>query len=297
MPPGRALPEAAMSPVNPLRSTLMGLESFRRRVLGLVACTMLFVLLMQTCAGSGPFQSRERIAPQTPGANPVLAPDMPLVPFHVGERLAFRVLWSKYAVHAARLEFAVVALGRYFSHEAWHFRLQAHTTDTTRMVYSLDDQFDSYTDAARLISLQYEMYIREQGKQQTDAWRITTAGNAAPPHAAVARVLPGTRDPIGLLYVLRATDWRSRTELRTPVFDGHHLYEVVARRGPELEKVTVPAGQFDALRIEVRVFDRGRKLSGTHFSLWLARDATRTPVLIEAVVPIGTARIELMSQQ
>jgi Protein of unknown function (DUF3108) len=262
----------------------------RLRFLALVACAVLSVLLlckMQAATGEPhrtPPPGRQRITHASP---------LPPAPFRVGERLAFRVLWSKYNVNAARLQFAVVALGNFFGHAAWHFQMQAHTTDTTRMLYALDDQFDSYTEAAHLTSLQYEEYLHEEGKQQDGAWRINAAGVVPPSGAAAARVLPGTRDPVGLLYALRAADWKRMTEFRTPVFDGHHLYEAVARVGQASAKVTVPAGDFVASRIDVKLFDRGRELSTMHFSLWLAQGPARTPVLIEAVVPIGTARIEL----
>jgi hypothetical protein len=48
--------------------------------------------------------------------------------------------------------------------------------------------------------------------------------------------------------------------------------------------------------VAVRVFEHGQELTDTHFSLWLASDAARTPVLIEADVPIGTARVELTNK-
>jgi Protein of unknown function (DUF3108) len=269
----------------------MTVHNFYVRRRSFTACAVAFVLLLPwTHAAAGLAQRGQRFGRRT---SLTKASRAGAVPFRVGERLTYRVLWSKYDVHAADLEFAVVAFGNFFDHSAWHFRLQAHTMDTTRMLYTLDDQFDSYTDAAHLTSLQYEMYLREQGKQQNDAWRISTAGAAAPANATAARVLPGTRDPVGLLYALRAADWKKAAELRTPVFDGHHLYDVVARLGQEPAKVTVPAGEFDASRIDIRVFERGRELSNTHFSLWLAQDPERTPVLIEAAVPIGTARVEL----
>ena len=176
------------------------------------------------------------------------------MPFRSGERLAFGVLWSKYAVNAATLELTVVERRDFFGRAAWHFRALAQTIDTVRILYPLDDQFDSYTDTAKLTSLQYEMYLHEQGKQQNSAWRMSAEGDPAPPDAAAARVLPGTRDPIGLLYVLRAADWKSTPELHAPVFDGHHLYDIVARLEQASGQVTVPAGQFVASRIDVQVF-------------------------------------------
>jgi hypothetical protein len=223
------------------------------------------------------------------------APSEAGVPFSGGERLSFRVLWSKFSVNAATLEFAVAEHRNFFGHPAWHFQARAQTVDTMHIVYPLDDQFDSYTDAVTLTSLQYEMYLHEAGKQENNSWRMTTGSDPAPPDVAAARVLPGTRDPIDFLYVLRATDWKTTPEIRAPVFDGHQLYEVVARLGQAVGQATVPAGQFDASRVDVRLFEHGQEVADTRFSLWLARDAARTPVLIEAEVPIGTARVELTS--
>jgi len=80
------------------------------------------------------------------------------------------------------------------------------------------------------------------------------------------------------------------------VFDGRRLYEVQARVAEASAEVTVPSGRYMASRISVRVFERGRELADTTFSLWLAEDAKRTPVLIEAELPIGSARVELTGQ-
>ena len=216
------------------------------------------------------------------------------VPFRGGERLAFQVLFSKFTVKAAALELTVVERQTFFGRPAWHFRAKAQTVDTVRILYPLDDQFDSYTDAVRLISLQYEMYLRESGERQDRTWRMDTGEEPLAAGVAAARVVPGTRDPLGLLYVLRATDWKKSPELRVPVFDGRHLYEVQARLAESGGEVKVPAGRFSASHIRVQVFEGGgHELADTTFSLWLAEDANRTPVLIEAELPIGSARVEL----
>ena len=217
------------------------------------------------------------------------------VPFHGGEKLSFRVIWSKFSVNAGVVEFLVAQHGNFFGKPAWHFQAHAQTIETMKLVYPLDDQFDSYTEAIKLASLQYEMYLHEQGKQENDAWRMTVDGAPAPSNATAARVVPGTRDPIGFLYALRAADWKSTPDVRAPVFDGHHLYEVDARLGLAAGHVTVPAGEFDASRIDVHVSENGQEVGDTNFALWIAQDAVRTPVLIEASLPLGTARVELTS--
>jgi Protein of unknown function (DUF3108) len=219
-----------------------------------------------------------------------------VVPFNAGERLSFRVIWSKFSVNAATIQLAVVERRDFFGRLAWHFRALAQTIDTMHIVYPLDDQLDSYTDAAQLDSIQYEMYLHEQGKQQSSSWRLISDGSAAPANVTAARVSPGTRDPVGLLYMLRATDWKSAPQVRAPVFDGKNLYDVVARLESASEQAIVPAGQFSASKIGVRVYDHGQELSGTRFTVWLAQDATRTPVLVETELPIGTARLEMTAK-
>jgi hypothetical protein len=215
------------------------------------------------------------------------------VPFRSGEILQYRVLLSKYAVNAAKIETTVVEQRNFFGNSAWHFRAVAHTMDTTRTLFAIDDEFDSYTSAANLFSLQFEMYLHEQGKAQTNLFRMTTDGVPAPADVTAVRVAPGTRDAIGFLYDLRAADWQSTPELRAPVFDGRRLYDVVARIDTPQGTVTVPAGNFPAFRVVLRLYDHGKELTDTKLWLWLTRDAPHTPVLVEAEIPFGTARIEL----
>ena len=116
-----------------------------------------------------------------PAAPPPARPVQEIpVPFRAGERLTYRVLWSKYSVNAATIEFQALEHGNFFGYTAWHFRALAHTVETMRFVYPLDDQFDSYTETSHLSSVEYEMYVREQGKQQNSSWRITPDGRAVP---------------------------------------------------------------------------------------------------------------------
>jgi hypothetical protein len=235
-----------------------------------------------------PPKSRAKV-PAAPAA-PVAAP----VPFRSGEILQYRILFSKYAVNAGKIETTVIEQRNFFGHMAWHFRAAAHTMDTMRMLFPIDDEFDSYTSAANLFSLQYEMYLHEQGKEQTSVYRMTTDGDPAPPDVTALRVAAGTRDAISFLYNLRAANWQRISELRAPVFDGRRLYDAVARIDTPQGTVNVPAGNFPAYRIAIQLFDHGKELTDTRLWLWVARDAAHTPVLAEAEIPFGTARIELM---
>lgn len=252
--------------------------------------------------------AKKKIAP---AAQPVDA----AVPFRAGETLEYAAQWNKF-VTAATLKVTVLGRSDFFGRNAWHFQTTARTIDLVRMLYALDDQFDSYTDAKSLASMQYESYIREQSKHVDLVVPMASApapakgagksgkktdanSSAAPADPQISRgdthvymVLPGTRDPLGLLYALRAQDWQKDPSARFPVFDGRHYYDVAAQKESAGEEVQVAAGTFHVTRVALRVFESGHEVPNVKFWVSLAQDAARTPVLIEAEMPFGTVRVE-----
>ena len=218
----------------------------------------------------------------------------PGLPLRAGEVLEYSASVSKLD-NVATLKVQVVGRGNFLGRTTWHIRAFAHTQNSLRMVFELDDQFDSYSDAATLASLQYEMHLSERGQKVDSVQRMTTTGQEpASPDAAQARVLPGTRDPLGFMQFLRNIDWTKTPEVRCPVYDGHKLYDVRAKRAPGSEKVNVPAGDYTASKIGIRVFDNGAEMKDASFALYVSNNTERTPVLLEAVMPFATARVELL---
>jgi hypothetical protein len=166
------------------------------------------------------------------------------------------------------------------------------------MMFELDDQFDSYSDVATLSSLQYEMHLNERGEKQDSIQRMTTSDTETAGHNATqTRVVPGTRDPLGMMQYLRTVDWNRVREVDGPVYDGHKLYDVRANYAGGAERVTVPAGNFATTKIDLRVFDAGVEMKDARFTLYLASNPTRTPVLLEAVMPFATARVALVKMK
>jgi Protein of unknown function (DUF3108) len=211
-----------------------------------------------------------------------------------GEILEYTASVSKLD-NVATLRLQVAGRGNFVGKSAWHLQAFAHTENPLRMVFELDDQFDSYSDAATMTSLQYEMHLSERGQKVESMQRMTTTGNEpAPPDATAARVLPGTRDPLGMMQYLRNVDWTKTPEVHGPVYDGHKLYDAQAKLAGTSVEVTVPAGNYKASKIEIRVFENGAEMKDASFTLYLANNAARTPVLLEAVMPFATARVELL---
>jgi uncharacterized protein DUF3108 len=246
--------------------------------------------------------SRGNSAPETPPApaGKLVNPAAPAAssdatgPLRSGEVLEFAADVANLS-NVANLRLQIRERRTFFGKTAWHLQAVARTENPLRMVFELDDQFDSYSDAGTFSSLQYEMHLNERGQKIDSIQHMTTTGaEPATENATETRVLPGTRDPLGLMQYLRTVDWSKLREVRSPVYDGHKLYDVRAVLAGSSEGITVPAGNFAASKIEIRVFDEGKELKDAHFTLHLADNNFRTPVLLEAVMPFATARVELV---
>ena len=231
------------------------------------------------------------ITPRSPASGSATPSFVP----RAGESLEFAANVPKLNSTIANLKLVVGARQSFADKNAWHFQAFAHTENPYRMIFELDDQFDSYSDPANgMTSLQYEMHLSERGQKVDSVQRmLPSPGDPAPAGASAARVLPGTRDPLGMLQYLRSVDWGKTPEVRGPVYDGRKLYDVRALQAAKSVSVSVPAGNFNAEKIEIHVFDNGAEMKDAHFLLYLTNDAARTPVLMEAVLPVATARVEL----
>jgi hypothetical protein len=233
----------------------------------------------------------------SPDSKKAVPPVDTALALRAGEVLEYTANVSKLN-NVANLKLEIAGRGIFLGKSTWHLRAFAHTENPLRMVFELDDQFDSYSDAATMVSLQYEMHLSERGQKVESIQRMTATGKEpAPADAIEARVLPGTRDPLGMMQYLRNVDWTNTPGVRCPVYDGHKLYDVRSRLARASESVSVPAGDYTASRIEIRVFEDGVELKDASFTLFLANNSARTPVLLEAVMPFATARVELLKSK
>lgn len=220
-----------------------------------------------------------------------VAKDQPM-PFRPGEVLNYRVSWAAFT-NAASVELSVPERRTLFSWQTWHFRAVAHTLSPVSSLAPVDDQFDSYTDVASLESRQFESHLHELGKATDQVQHLVPTGQQSKAPAPAVIVQPGTRDALGVLYTLRGIQWEHLPELRIPVYDGRDVYEIRAHREADAQQVTVPAGAFTASRISIGVFQRDKEVSAIHIAVWLANDAPRTPVVMQATLPFGALRAEL----
>jgi hypothetical protein len=216
-----------------------------------------------------------------------------VVPFHIGESLSYRVAWATFAT-AASLQVTVPERRDLFGAATWHFRAALHTQSPVRSLFTIDDQFDSYTDAFAFDTRRYETYQSELGRKEDHILNFTSAGRKASGQGPDVVVLPGTRDPVGAFYALRNVDWQKTPEFRAPLYDGHDIYQLTAHVDAKSDMVTVAAGNFKASRIGVKLVQYNKQVPDITFDIWLADDAAHTPVELQAKLPFGSIRAELL---
>jgi hypothetical protein len=229
--------------------------------------------------------ARQKKPPEIPKEQPM--------PFRAGEMLNYRVSWAAFS-NAASLQLSVPERRSLYGFESWHFRAVVNTISPVRTLFPLDDQFDSYTDTATLESRQFETHLNEMGKIADQVLHFSISGQPSHAPGPMVIVSPGTRDPLGALYALRAQDWRHSPDFRAPVYDGRDLFDVRAHCDAPGDPVKVAAGNFSAARVAIHVFQYGKELSSARFEIWIADDQAHTPVLIEANLPFGNIRAELL---
>jgi Protein of unknown function (DUF3108) len=263
----------------------------------LAAAPVIVVAMLLASAGLLTFDLRAqqtiRPVPSRPRFNAPKPAAAAPTPFRVGESLNYQVSWTAFS-SAASVQLNVVEQRNLFGWATWHLRVAAHTTGTVRSLFAVDDQFDSYTDAATIESRQYEMYLNELGKKEEKIVHMLPAGEVSRTSGPSVAVPQGTRDPVGAFYALRSVDWKATPQVRTPVYDGHDMYEVRSNLEARDEPVTVAAGKFSCSRVAIHVFEYQKEVSSIGFVVWFANNAARTPVQIEGNYPFGSVHAELI---
>jgi uncharacterized protein DUF3108 len=228
-----------------------------------------------------------------PKSTPASATKEALVPFRSGETLTYRVAWAAFSA-AASLQVSVPERRNLFGWSTWHFRAALHTQPPVRTLFTIDDEFDSYGDTTTLETRQYETYQDELGHKENRIMRFVPAGEAGRGPGPEVVVLPGTRDPVGAFFALRSVDWQHSAEFRVPLYDGHDIYQLIAKLDAKDDMVNVAAGSFSASRVAVRLSQKNSGAPDISFLIWLSNDSARVPVQLQAQLPFGSIRAELM---
>jgi hypothetical protein len=214
-------------------------------------------------------------------------PSAASVPFEVGERLTYQAKIN--FLNAGTATMAVVGIEDVRGHPTYHttFDVKGHV-----LMFHVDDHYESWFDTTTLVSLRHEQHIDETSYKADRVYefypdrRVYVRNGVENP--SVAEPL----DEGSFVYFMRSTPLEVG---KTYEFDRYyHLdrnpvrIDVVRR-----ERVTVPAGEFDAILIRPTIKSKGLFSEKGDAEVWLADDSTRRVLRLKSKLPFGTLYLEL----
>ena len=213
------------------------------------------------------------------------------VPFGVGERLEYDLRFGKLHVGNASMEVANVQDVR--GRDTWHTVLQLH--GGLKFVYRIDDTFESWIDRRTGNSLRFRKDQNEGHRDIEQIFEIFPERSAYQHQGdtAVASV-PAPLDDGSFLYFVRTLPLvvgQTYTLNRYFIPDRNPVTIKVLRK----ERVSVPAGDFDAVVVQPSFKTPGIFSENGRAEVWLSDDRNRIMLQMKSGLSFGSINLYLTS--
>lgn len=212
-------------------------------------------------------------------------------PFKVGERIRYAVRVGPLGRGSAtmRLELDTVR-GTPVYHSTFK-------VNGALLFFSVDDEYESWFDARRLVSLRYRQRIDQGAYERNRTYEIFADRGVYmdPVHGE----LPTVEQPLddgAFLYFLRTIPLEvGKTYTFNRYFkpDRNPVKVTVVRR----ERVRVPAGEFDAIVIQPKIKAKGIFAENANAEVWIQDDDSRTMLQMKTHMQFGTVTFQLRSRE
>jgi len=233
--------------------------------------------------------------PTTPAELSVIAPGVKhaRVPFGPGERMEYDVKFGALRVGNAHME--VVGLETLRGRPVWH---TAFWVQGGNFLYRVNDAYESWMDAETLSSLRFVQELEEGGKDTERKFEIypersifvQTSKKPPKEEESVSRPL----DDGSFLYFIRTIPL---TVGRTYDFDRYFRPDrnPVRIRVMRKERISVPAGTFDAIVLQPVIKTKGIFSENGHAEIWLSDDDRRIMLQLKSKLSFGSLSLYLKS--
>lgn len=213
-----------------------------------------------------------------------------VVPFGLGERAEYNLKFGFIPAGTGVVE--VIGVDSIRGREAWHtvFRVRGGVPG-----YRVNDRFESWMDTQTLASLRHRQELQEGSRERERQFeiyperQIYVENDRAP--------LPSVELPLddgSFLYFIRTIPLEVGKEYVFERYfrpDRNPVRIHVLRR----ERVTVPAGTFDAIVVRPIIKTRGVFSENGRAEVWLSDDSTRVILQVKSRMKIGSLNLFLKS--
>lgn len=219
-------------------------------------------------------------------------------PFQEGERLVYKAKWGRVSAGEAVLE--TLPSQTIQGQRSHHFVMTARSAPRVDSIYTVRERQDSYTDLELGQTLLYSK--RSTGSRPRDVvvtfdWLNLTATSvkSGKPQEIVS-ILPGTLDPLAVIFSIRMRRLQVGDVLEIPLTDGKKFVELKASV-TGMEKITIGDQSYMTHVVEPDM----KSLSGLmkkdrQVKLWYTADEQQIPVKMQSQLPIGSFVFELVGK-
>ncbi len=181
----------------------------------------------------------------------------------------------------------------------YHFMMESRTSSSIDALYRLRDVQHSFADLQQPRTLQYEK--RSTGKKAQDLrvefdWTNlkATCRNSGEPEKTL-EILPGTLDPLALIYALRLKELKPGATLEVPVTTGKG-FSLVRGKVMEGGKIMVDGRSVDSVVVVPESASmKGLMKKQPPMKIWFSADSARIPLKLQTSHFFGNLDFELLS--
>ncbi len=212
----------------------------------------------------------------------------------VGEKLVFSLAWTN-VLEAGTAIMEVAGEEVFFGHDVYHTITISKSSPAFSSFFYVYDRIDCYFDKETFASLKYEKHLREGNYKNDAVIYYDPDRQIAVREEKILKTLPNTMDVLTAFYYLRTLDFEPGDVIHINHSDGKRSKEIdvkILKR----EKVTVPAGTFNCIKIEPILKEtEGIFRQEGRLWFWLTDDERHMPVLMKSSIVIGDITAKLVS--
>ncbi len=205
-----------------------------------------------------------------------------------GETLDYTVTWMKVVGGTARMTIAPDGDAK------WRITSVAKSGGGLARFIKVRDEIETIVDRSDFSTLRYTKKLDERGDKAEEV--TTVEDGIASRKRQKIRKIPVPRpvyDPISIIYHFRTLELAPGKMYEFTLISDGKLYTVHGRV-MKREKVTTPAGTFDALLVEPQMASGGVQREERLF-IWYSDDERRLPLRIRTEVKFGSVTATLKS--
>jgi hypothetical protein len=219
------------------------------------------------------------------------------VPFHGGESLTYDVSWSSYVT--AGTVVTTVKSTPMSGSAGYHIVADGRTTALLQALYTLHYTMETWLDGATLLPRGASASSEEGRRHRVRTTTFDRPARRAHYEIHTSTIVkadvviePDEQDALSAIYALRTLALKPGAALTMPVTDDGATYRVRFDPGA-VERVRVPIGEMSARKVAASVADANGRPVGRHLAIWIAENAQRWPVKLEAELPAGSFTLAL----